>query len=443
MKSPRGPQSVPRIVATVTTLWVITVAGLALGWGYAVGVTPWNAPDEPAHYNYVRYLATTGQLPELKPGDWDSALLERLKSARFPKSESIDSIRYENWQPPIFYAIASPLYNSASRFQLGEQVVLLRLLSVAISGITVVLAFFAVRRIFPEDLVVQLAVPAFIAFLPMRSAIAGSINNDALAEMLSTLILLQMVGIAGSGLGTKRAVLLGLILGATLLTKATIYGFVPLALGVGLLFPARKAGSRWRPVLIAAAVALLASGWWFVRNVMVYGGLDLLGSARHDQVVVGQPRLEHLDGASLSYFGGTLFKSFWGIFGWMGIVLDERIYFVLGIVSGLATFGLVLFLWRVVFEKGLLSPHQRASLAIMGAAIALVVAQLIYYNLTYVQAQGRYLFPALLPIALFFVLGLRELMAPIHARLLLALSGGGLALLNLVCLTRYVMPYFR
>jgi hypothetical protein len=44
---------------------------------------------------------------------------------------------------------------------------------------------------------------------------------------------------------------------------------------------------------------------------------------------------------------------------------------------------------------------------------------------------------------MFFVLGLRELMAPVHARLLLFLSAGGLGLLNLVCLTQLVVPYFR
>ena len=53
-----------RIVATVAALWVIAVAGLGLALaGYALGVTPWNAPDEPAHYNYVQHLATTGSSP--------------------------------------------------------------------------------------------------------------------------------------------------------------------------------------------------------------------------------------------------------------------------------------------------------------------------------------------------------------------------------------------
>ncbi len=450
MKKLRNAGKVQETVATVVILWIIVAASVALAAGYALGVPPWNTPDEPAHYNYVRHVATTGQLPELKSGDWDAGLLERLKASRFPSSESVDSIAYESHQPPLFYLLASPLYNVAARFPLQERVGVLRLFSVAISGVTVVLAFLAVRALFPQDRILQLGVAGFIAFLPMRSAIAGSVNNDALTEAVATLLLLTMIRIARGGFKRGDALLLGLVSGVALLTKMTLYGLVPLAFLAALLAPGRgRSGngsgpaSRFRLLGLALAVALLVSGWWFVRNALLYGGGDVFGLQRHAQVVVGQPRFESLDAAALSYLGITLFKSFWGQFGWMGILIDERLYFVLALVSGLAAFGLVLFLGRVAFGKGFLSPHQKVSLALMGLAVVVVLAQVALYNLSFVQAQGRYLYPALLPIALFFVIGLRELMAPVHARLLLALSMASLALLDFVCLTCYVLPYFR
>ena len=447
LKGSRSSSGVLHLVSAVAILWVIVLGGVVLAAAYALGVPPWNAPDEPAHYNYVRTVATTGELPVLKPGDWDAELLERLKSARFPPSESIDSIRYESWQPPLFYLLASPFYQVTSHLPIQDRVAVLRLLSVAISGVTVVLGFFAVRAVFPQDLPLQLAVAGFVAFLPMRSAIAGSINNDALAEMLATLLLMLAVQTLRTGLRRGRAILLGLIVGAALLTKMTLYGLLPLVLMVAALSPAARGkggkSSRARLLALAVGIALLVAGWWFVRNLMVYGGTDLFGSTRHDQVVVGQPRPERLDSAWLTYFGSTLFRSFWGQFGWMGILVDDRIYNGLGLVSALAALGLVLFLARVIFEKGFVTPHQRSSLLLMGAAVAVVVAQLLVFNLTFIQAQGRYLYPALLPIALFFVLGLRELMAPTHARLLLALSVVSLALVNVACLTRFVLPYFR
>lgn len=437
-------------IATLVVLWAIVAAGVALAGGYALGVPPWNAPDEPAHYNYVRHIATTGQLPELKQGDWNAQLLERLKSTNFPGSESVDSIAYESHQPPLFYLLASPIYKATAQFPLQERVGALRLFSVALSGITLLLAFLAVRTLFPQERSLQLAVAGFIAFLPMRSAIAGSVNNDALAELAATLILLMVLWITRSGFRKKQALLLGLLMGVALLTKMTLYGLLIPALVAALFAPGGgKAGSngmvfaRLKLVGLSLLVALVVSGWWFVRNGMLYGAADIFGLLRHDQVVVGQPRFERLDGAALSYLATTLFKSFWGQFGWMGILIDERLYFVLMLISALAAFGLLLFLARVVFSKGFLSPSQKASLALMALAALAVFGQVGIYNLSFIQAQGRYLFPGLLPIALFFVLGLRELMAPFHARLLLALSVASLALLDYVCLVRYVVPFFK
>lgn len=446
MKRSRPNGKLRQKVATVTILWIIVVAGVALAAGYALGVPPWNAPDEPAHYNYVRQVATAGELPELKAGDWNAELLERLKSTRFPKGQSVDSIAYEGHQPPAFYLLAAPVYSATSHLPLEERVVVLRLLSVALSAVTVILAFLVVRSIFPEELPLQLAVAGFIAFLPMRSAIAGSISNDALTELVATSLLLAMVQILRAGFGRGQALLLGLMTGVALLTKMTVYGYIPLALLVALVSPrsGKDGGSSRLPRLgLTLAVALLVSGWWFVRNGMLYGSTDLFGLQRHEQVVVGQPRFEQLDSATITYFITTLFQSFWGQFGWMGIPMNEQVYFALKLISGLVVFGLVLFLGRVVLGKGSLTSHQKSSLALMALALAAVVAQLILYNLSFVQAQGRYLYPALLPIALFFVLGLRELMAPIHDRLLLTLSVGSLALLDLFCLARYVIPYFR
>lgn len=445
MKKLRPSKGAGDLVAALAVIWTIAVIGMGLAAAYALGVPPWNAPDEPAHYNYARIVATTRELPELKAGDWDAARLEALKSAKFPPSESVDSIRYESHQPPLYYLLSAPAYGAAAERPTEDRVEMMRLLSVALSGVTVILAFFTVRAIFPGDLMLPAGVASFMAFLPMRSAIMGSITNDALAEMVAVLLLLVVVRITRDGLDGKYSLLLGVVLGVALLTKMTLYGLV----GLGLLAAATapwgrgENAPRIQRVLTVVVIALAVSGWWFGRNGMVYGWPDIFGMARHDQVVVGQPRLEALDGGALSYLATTLFKSFWGQFGWMGILMDERLYLALGIVSGMAALGFGLFLWRAAFTKRLLEPYQKRALLFMGLALGVVVAQVAFYNLTFIQAQGRYLYPALLPIALFFVLGLRELMSSDHARLLMALSMGSLAALNLVCLTRFVVPYFQ
>ena len=45
----------------------------------------------------------------------------------------------------------------------------------------------------------------------------------------------------------------------------------------------------------------------------------------------------------------------------------------------------------------------------LAAAALLVFAEVAYYNLTFIQPQGRYLFPALVPISLFLSSGWLQL----------------------------------
>ncbi len=49
-------------------LTFIIVGYLVLGFLYASLTPPWQTPDEPAHYNYVRYIVENRALPELITG---------------------------------------------------------------------------------------------------------------------------------------------------------------------------------------------------------------------------------------------------------------------------------------------------------------------------------------------------------------------------------------
>jgi hypothetical protein len=91
-------------------------------------------------------------------------------------------------------------------------------------------------------------------------------------------------------------------------------------------------------------------------------------------------------------------KSFYGLFGYMTLQLPEWIYITSGaaaLLCLLLTFGMVVFRWDII-------PGSRKVLLLAApAAIALCVAASLYSSWTQDwQPQGRYLFPALVPIAL-------------------------------------------
>src|SRR5512135_1174920 len=97
----------PALLALILLLYLV------LATLYAVYTPPWQAPDEPAHYNYIRYVAQNGSFPVLHMGDYPHAYLEQIKAAGFPPSMPIDSIRYEFHQPPLYYALAAVVFTAA------------------------------------------------------------------------------------------------------------------------------------------------------------------------------------------------------------------------------------------------------------------------------------------------------------------------------------------
>ena len=176
-----------------------------------------------------------------------------------------------------------------------------------------------------------------------------------------------------------------------------------------------------------------------MRNTAVYGSGDYFGWQRHDSIVVGQlTSRDYL--AQVGLARGlreglaTVFQSFWGIFGWMGAPYPYEVYWVLYTLAALAAVGLILY---AIGRWG----WPRPQFWLLGLVIACAVAGVALYNLKFVQFQGRYLFSALTPITLFAALGLREVWARQHERVLLALSTGlvaALAAYGLVVIQRHL-----
>ncbi len=406
---------------------LILVAYLAIGTLYASLTPAWQAPDEPAHYNYVRYLATKPGFPELVMGCYDQPYLEQLKSRRFPPELPIDNLCYEFHQPPLYYLLARPIFILSN-----GSLVALRLLSVVLGGGVVALAFFIGQTIFPNRLVIAWGTMAFVAFVPMHLAILASVNNDALAELILAVLLLLLSRrlLTTDPPSLWGDVRLGALLGIGLVTKMTVYVALPLvAVTLWLAFRgSRQPGETgyWARRLIKQAgliygLAFVIALPWYIRNAVLYGNFDILGLARHDQVVVGQLRtadfMTEVGGAAyLGQFVTTTFHSFWGQFGWMAVPMDGRTYLFLTWLTLLALGGLIGFGQGVLSAQVAspdydLSTGQRRALTLMALTIILMGLAYGWYNLTFVQFQGRYLFPALIPLGLFFSLGLSEAFA--------------------------------
>jgi len=179
----------------------------------------------------------------------------------------------------------------------------------------------------------------------------------------------------------------------------------------------------------------------------------------------------------------TAFHSFWGQFGWMGIPYSDRTYDVLATLSLLVALGVALFLlssfpfrwseWarRRIGDAATRRAGDRATLPsplvadsptrplgwgdtasrlgvgrwVVGLLLLealLVIVGVVFYNLRYLQPQGRYLFPALPALAILSVAGVGELFRDKHVGLILTIAGFALYWLCIFSLFQVIGPAF-
>jgi 4-amino-4-deoxy-L-arabinose transferase-like glycosyltransferase len=449
-------------------LIVLLIGFLILGSQYAILTPPWQSPDEPAHYNYIAQVAADGCCPLIAPGDWDSALLEKLKAEQFPENADLSSIQYEDHQPPLFYLLAAPVFRASS-----GNLIALRLFSLLLAACVVLVIYGIALDLLPESPALALAAAVAVAFIPQFLSMAASANNDSLALLLISLITLFALGYVGNPIhlnlrgslmpfdemGRPLAIMLGLLLGLVFITKLTVVLPALAVIGTAVLARWRIDGRdrRWligEGVWLAITSVPIGLAWW-LRDVFVYGWPDIYGMAQHDRVVLGQLRTSDLlaqVGWSeyLRQYATITFHSFWGQFGWMGVPMPPRDYLILGAFSLFVLIGLGILIAQFR-DRVIRLPQQAAGMAILIALALATAANLLYYNLSFVQFQGRYLFPMLGTVGLAISLGLwgwalligRILKGEVWERRLIWLPLiGVLPLIGLAALAlyRYIVP---
>lgn len=349
------------------------------------------APDERQHANYVQRLISGEGYPIFNPKD--------------PNLGE----NYQGHQPPAFYTLEAGWAKIAgvSDVSSPDAGPKLRFLNALLGGANIAGIFFLGLWGFKRTDVALIAA-AFAALLPMNCALSGAISNDVLLYALCSWSLAIMGLVLNDGWTVKRAVALGLVIGLAMLTKTTAIALLPiLALTMWMKRPTVKMGAL--PWALAIGLAI---GWW-ARNQSLYG--DPFAIKAFNQAFVGSPQAStFIAGLGAftywtSWFGWWSMRSFYGAFGYMDIFLNET-----GMPAGQAQNTLYRLLLAVSFVAGLGWIGSTASgvakrvpkiQVLNGIFTILVVLLFIRFNMQYFQAQARYVFPALGPIACGFALG--------------------------------------
>jgi hypothetical protein len=418
-------------------LALVLVFGL-LALIYSWTTPLFEAPDEPWHYAYLRWLAEGHGLPRL---DDDSS-----------------GANQEVAQPPLYYSIAALVSGLSSDDDLGKlfwhnpqfgfqaggtvndnknmlihteredfpwhnavrSVRLARLVSLIFGLVTIGATYGLAREAFPGHAFMAVAAAGVVALTPQFLFISGVVSNDSAAAATGALALLALARIIRLGPTPRRAVGAGLVLGLALLSKTSTLLLLPIALLALALgwwrkppFEEQRRGDHgnrrlpWLEVLLMLGLAALIGGWWYLRNWLLFD--DPAGLSVHVNTPWGRP--EPVGLLDLVPELPQVFRSFWGAFGWGHVELPGFVYVALALLVGMAVLGwfrLLLraktWVWaspRSAEGPGVARPGRGHLSAIAGISLIsglwflAVCAALLNWMQQVEAPHGRLLFPAL------------------------------------------------
>lgn len=387
---------------------------------YARATPPFEASDELWHFGVVQHIAETGELPTQdpeRPTIWEQEgsqpplyyLIAALIARPFDRAD------FEDATAPNPHAIPGNPANVGNKnlvlhpapdpFPLegtALAVFALRLWGIFLGGITIYAVYRAAMEIAGSQ--VGLLAAGLTAFNPMFLFIAASVNNDTLVTALNSLILWQMVAFLRAGFTARRSTLIAVLLALAALTKLSGLVLMPIV-GLAALITAWRTrnlrGLVLLGVLTAGAWALLA-GWWYIRNLTLYG--ELFGTRM--MVAVAGPRLEPFTlGTLWAEFEGFR-AAYWGWFGGVNILTLPAFYWIMDGLTIIAVVGAALAVWRARRES------QGAALALLVLTVAVGMGAVIAWTAQTYASQGRLLFPFIAAISPLMAIGLNAVRLP-------------------------------
>jgi len=391
---------------------------------YALMVPPWQAPDEPGHFEHSYLLSTQWRhplsvqpdpaleaeliaslyanrywdyVPHARPADMPLRLGQLGTFAGSSRTLGRPSLSY------VPYALALVPFRHQD---IDAQLRLLRLLSAAYVPLVVWLAWRSAALLFPGAAALPAVAAAFVALLPQHAATMGSVSDGNLAELLASLFFYAVARTARMGMTWRRGLAIGLTAFLSLLCKDTALFLLPTALVGFAVLGLRRRLPWWELATAGLSVGLLTvAGARFGPRINHLQQLRNTWSALFQAGSYSPERLaDYWDTAV------TAFESFWARFGWLTVRMATPVYQALLALSLLLCVGLVM---AATSRRWPADGATRRGLATYVLALAFAVAfvagaSVVYYSpYVSVAAQGRYLFPALLPMSVLAAIGAR------------------------------------
>lgn len=423
----------PRLSKRHLILASLLALGLTRGWQYMLAVPPWQHPDEPTHFEHVRYIAQSGRWPT-----WDDVdvslrwvIVKSMLQHNFWGNPALPAISVDTLSAPgisligistaahprLYYGLAALWLRPWLGFPVETQLYALRLLSVALNLIALGLVYATAREVSPGRFLFSMSVCAFLIYQPMYTDMMSAVNNDALINTLGCGIFWVLARIYRRGWSLRRSSLLGGLLVGALLTKTTAVTLVVVVALSLLVYP-------WP----GRAQKIVIMGVWTLGLSLVVGGLALVRLRQNDpgavwlnllgeryfRTNVAEMLATLLNSQTLNRQWSTamvVFRSFWAAFGWRNVVLAPVWYWIPGLATVLALLGLIR-AWRSEHQRHYPAWQVRYAWLALGAVLVAwattVLRSAASLGANVYLSHGRYAFVAIAPFAILFSAGIMQ-----------------------------------
>lgn len=327
---------------------------------------------------------------------------------------------------PITSYILSAVFMKITSFFTSDGVAMLRsarLVSVICNTATVWVCIGIGQKLFKCKPYVKWLFILLVSMLPQFVFISSYVNIDSFAMLCTAIIIYFWIEGIKTGWNYKSCIGLSIGLSACLLSYYNAYGFILCSILVFFTTIFLKSSdSKVRLEIIKKTfliifIVFLLSGWWFIRNAILYNG-DFLGLSTSNYYAEMYADAQHkpsaLDipvnkGQSLWFMLKSrlwlplMARSFIGCFGNSSIPLFLWMYIFYGLVLLLGIIGCFMGVKKFFPGfKDLESKNTSIFNITMMCAMLVPLFINIYYSYTSdFQPQGRYSMPALIPLMYF------------------------------------------
>jgi hypothetical protein len=312
---------------------------------------------------------------------------------------------FEYYHPPVYYLIGAAGYELA-----GEHaaIIICRLLSFFCGLLGLWLIALIFRKMgFTQD--IQIAGALVVGLLPVHVYFTSLVSNDSMSWLFSLALLYLCIVPQGrmpdaAFFSWKRCGAIGALIGVGVLVKASLLLWFPLAAACACYswFYTKNSKPALR-MAVALCGAFVLNIPWFIRNVVHYKSITALTYTNGP--AVSYPHLLTPEGFIIFLKASVHF--FWFP---MQHVQESPIHFMLGI-AGMVILGTVCVLAVRYYHK---AGKKSYNDVLVLCLLAINIIAYIKYNLIWGNREGRFLYPALLPIVFVMVVPLRYALASVR-----------------------------